>query len=786
MNDKLIKKANNCYQVAEKKAGHYFNELYRQVAEKTYISSLTKDIQSWKIKHIQPPSFFSFFSRRKKTPEASGYFPYIQWLNYTGKLDDYLDRSISYIYMRDLGRALDSSNTQSKIRSVAEQLKENLLSDSGKKKEAFSMAGLYKMAKKNGVESTLIWAMDKLKIVSANIPNGLDVVHAQRKILKVMTGVVMNEMEEMDSGTAPEVRAKRLEKAMKLGFYYGLTYPFIDDLFDAKILSDEEEKQYAEMIRTTLLTGNVPEWGKWRGGNAAFIHYVHSELREAFLYITAHQHPASLQNFLDQSYVFFHAQEVDRLKNLSVDHYTNEELYIPVILKSAASRLIVRSLISAKEDKHFNNQTFYYGIYNQLADDFADMFDDEKEGAVTPYTYYLKYHQKRKDLINPFALYWTVIAHLIHRIYNGDEKTCEVILDRAVNGLKRFKEKMGDQKYKEVMTIFATENDSFNRLVQQLVQKADNIDFFDKLLRDQMIAALKKERQEQEDFADTIQTVRIKVNAMLPLLEEHKKDPIIDAANYSLGGDGKRLRPIIAWFMAVKEYELHETAVAPLLKSLEYMHTASLIFDDLPSQDNAAIRRGRPTLHEAYNTATAELTGLFLTQKAIWEQTMFASFDAKIMLSLIQYTAKMTGDMCKGQAMDLDSRGRQLTLEQLKTISYYKTGIAFEAALIMPAILAQANNQEIKALKKYAYHAGIAFQMKDDLLDVEGDAELTGKQIGKDYENNHSTFVSILGVKETKIEMWDHYCLALEALEEVPQKTNFLKHLADYIMHRKR
>ena len=144
--------------------------------------------------------------------------------------------------------------------------------------------------------------------------------------------------------------------------------------------------------------------------------------------------------------MFFHSQEVDRLKDLNYADYTNEELYIPIILKSFSSRLIVRSLINAPVDKGFEDQTFFYGIYNQLADDFADMFDDMKEGAVTPYTYYMKYHDKRVDLINPFELYWTVIFNLIHTVYQSDRKTCEVILDRAINGLKRFKERMGTEK----------------------------------------------------------------------------------------------------------------------------------------------------------------------------------------------------------------------------------------------------------------------------------------------------------------------------------------------------
>ena len=483
------------------------------------------------------------------------------------------------------------------------------------------MAGLYRKAQKEGVESTMIWVINKLKTVSSNIPKGMDAEQAQRKLIKIIAGVIMHEIEEMDDEISPEERTQKLDEAIRLGYSYGLTYPFIDDLLDAKVLSAQEKKQYSDLIRTTLITGSVPELGEWTGKNVDLIRYIHSELRDAFEYIKAHQRPETRKKFFEQSYVFFNSQEVDRVKDLSNANYTNEELYIPIILKSSSSRLIVRSVISAPEDEGFDNRTFFYGIYNQLADDFADMFDDMKDGAVTPYTYYMKYHDKRSDLINPFELYWTVISNLIHNVYHSDPKTCEVILDRAINGLKRFKERMGTKKYNEVMELFASGNPKFNRVIQKMVRKADDVDFFDKLLRDHMITILKNERKEQEDFLDTIETVRNQINNILNIPKNENvslmKEPIIDAANYSLEGDGKRLRPIMTWVMGVNEYGLNQSAIVPLLRSLEYMHTASLIFDDLPSQDNASIRRGRPTLHQVYNIAIAELTGLFLTQKAI-------------------------------------------------------------------------------------------------------------------------------------------------------------------------
>jgi geranylgeranyl pyrophosphate synthase len=794
MNEEITEQADTVYRVAEQKAAQYFASLNRQVADKSYVQALTEDIHLWKRGHVSQHSWLSALVGRKRKPDSRDYHRYLEWLNYTGKLDDYLDRSVSYIYMRDLGKTLDSSDTKARIQRVVTSIKNHLIPPEGKKRgdqpDFMNLAGFYRWAQKEGVENAAIWLIDKLKNVSSHIPEGMDAGQAQRKLIKIIVGVILHVVEEMDDKTSPAERSQRLDEAIRLGFSYGLTYPFIDDLLDSGLLTAHEKELYSDMIRTALLTGVVPELSGWSGNNVEFIQYVHSELREAFEYIKGLQRPETESTFFEQSYVFFQSQDMDRVKELSNPNYTNEELYVPVILKSSASRLIVRSVIHAPMEEGFEQRTFFYGIYNQLADDFADMFDDLRDGAVTPYTYYLQYRHQRSDLINPYELYWTVISHLIHNVYHSDAKTREVILDRAINGLKRCKARVGTEQYNEIMRIFASGNPEFYRLVELMVRQAEDVDFFDKLLRDQMNTILAKDRQDKEDFQGTIQTVRGQITEFLqipkpdglPLMNES----LIDAANYSLEGDGKRIRPILTWVMGVNEYGLNEAAIVPLLRSLEYMHTASLIFDDLPSQDNAVTRRGRPTLHQVHNSAKAELTGLYLIQKAIREQTSLDQFDPGTVLALMQYSARKGEEMCMGQAMDLDSKGTALTLEQLNMMCFYKTGVAFEASLVMPAILARAQEPEISALKKFAYHAGIAFQIRDDLLDVEGDVLTLGKPACKDAENNSSTFVSILGVEQARKEMWEHYCLATEALREVPRKTAFLEHILNYLVNRDR
>ncbi len=786
MNNDLLEEFDNFYRLNEVEAEKYFNLLYSKINEKSYVKTLKDDINSWKKSHT--PSYVAFLSKIKsKKPSTKNYKSYIQWLDYTGELDNYLDRSISYIFIRDLGKGLNDNYTVERINNVVKKLK-NHLTNFDSKDENIDISKLYRKAQEEGIEETVIWLIDKLNNVFSNIPSEIDGENAKRKLIKIIAGVLMHEIEEKVDNESKENRAKRFSEAIRLGYYYGLTYPFIDDILDSNILSYSEKRDYSNLIRTTLITGIVPEIDKWNGENEDLIKYIRLELKEGFEYIKKSQRKETSDLFFKKSYVFFNSQEVDRIKNLSNEKYTNKEIYVPIILKSAFSRLITKLVINSSDNDKFNERTFLYGIYNQLADDFTDMFDDMKNGSVTPYTYYTKHYSKRKDLINPFELYWTVIYNLIHNVYDSNEKTCEVILCRAINGLKRFKEKHGEEKYNETMKIFSLKDSELNSLIQSMVDKADNIDFFDKLIRDHIISILKNESKEKDEFLETIENIKEKINKSLNINYENnfsfKDDIVINAANYSLGVGGKRLRPIITWFMGVREYGFNEEDVFPLLKSLEYMHTASLVFDDLPAQDNADIRRGYETLHKKYNVATAELTGLFLTQKAIFEQTFIKSFDLKCLLEVIRYSSEITCDMCKGQVLDLESKGKSLTLEQLNKLCFYKTGKAFEASLITPSILAKIDEKEIKALKKYSYHAGIAFQIKDDLLDVEGNSSLIGKSLGKDFENNSSTFVSILGKEGAKKQMWEHYCLAIESLQNVSKGKVFLKHLLNYIINR--
>lgn len=224
MNKDLIKKADTWYQQAEQRATAYFKVLDSRVKQKTYVSALTKDIQLWKQDHIHRQSLLNFFMGRKEQPEVKDYHNYIKQLNRSGKLDNYLKRSVSYIYLRDLGKDLDNSHTQEKIQRTVDRLKQRLTTKQVKETDTFSIASLYRWAQKENVESTLIWLMDKFKGVSRHIPEGMDAGQAERKLIKIIAGVLMHVVEEMEEGITSEERTRRLDQAIRLGYSYGTVY----------------------------------------------------------------------------------------------------------------------------------------------------------------------------------------------------------------------------------------------------------------------------------------------------------------------------------------------------------------------------------------------------------------------------------------------------------------------------------------------------------------------------------------------------------------------------------
>lgn len=225
-------------------------------------------------------------------------------------------------------------------------------------------------------------------------------------------------------------------------------------------------------------------------------------------------------------------------------------------------------------------------------------------------------------------------------------------------------------------------------------------------------------------------------------------DRIFEAAKYSALAGGKRLRPVLVLEFC-RLCGGTEQAALPFACALELIHTYSLVHDDLPCMDDDAMRRGRPTSHVRYGEALAILAGDGLLTRA-FGVAAGADLPPAVTLRGIQLLSDAAGmdGMIAGQVLDLDGEGKSLTLEQLERLQNKKTGCLFRVACELGCTAAQSTDADtLQAARRYGDALGLAFQIRDDLLDLEGDATALGKSVGKDVRDQKSTFPALLGVE---------------------------------------
>jgi farnesyl diphosphate synthase len=260
------------------------------------------------------------------------------------------------------------------------------------------------------------------------------------------------------------------------------------------------------------------------------------------------------------------------------------------------------------------------------------------------------------------------------------------------------------------------------------------------------------------------------------------------ALRYSALGTGKRLRPILV-------YATGEALGAPLERldppaaAVELIHAYSLVHDDLPAMDDDDLRRGRPTCHRAFDEGTAILAGDALQVLAFRILAAQALSDGEIstytrMIHLLA-EASGTDGMAGGQALDLAAVGQQLSVEELENIHRRKTGALIRASVLMAALAAHETDAHRQArLDRYAQDLGLAFQIQDDILDVEGDAAMLGKPTGADRAKDKPTYPSVAGMAAAKRRCRELHARAVEALADFGPGAEHLRWLADFVIER--
>ncbi|GGE46512.1 farnesyl-diphosphate synthase [Pullulanibacillus camelliae] len=262
-------------------------------------------------------------------------------------------------------------------------------------------------------------------------------------------------------------------------------------------------------------------------------------------------------------------------------------------------------------------------------------------------------------------------------------------------------------------------------------------------------------------------------------------DRLKESMLYSVEAGGKRLRPILMLAVVEALESKTEYGLQPA-SALELVHTYSLIHDDLPAMDDDDLRRGLPTNHKKFGEATAILAGDGLLTFAFTCLSQAPYIDAKTKLWLIQELANAAGPsaMVGGQMDDLEAEGKALDLIALEKIHQKKTGRLLEFAVMGGATIAKADRSTKDTLQLFARHLGLAFQIQDDILDIEGDEAAIGKPVGSDIENKKNTYPAILGIEGTKEQLKAHFEKALDALKSTAIQHDVLEGIAHFIIER--
>lgn len=258
---------------------------------------------------------------------------------------------------------------------------------------------------------------------------------------------------------------------------------------------------------------------------------------------------------------------------------------------------------------------------------------------------------------------------------------------------------------------------------------------------------------------------------------------IYDAASYSLNVGGKRIRPIL--FMLVYfMYKGEDKEIIDMAAAIEMIHTYSLIHDDLPCMDNDDLRRGKPTNHKVYGENIAILAGDALLNEAmilLMDFSIKHGKDALVAAREIAYAAGADG-MIGGQVVDIINEGKRISKEELNYMHLKKTGELIRSSIVAGAILAEADKSEIDLLNKFGMNLGLAFQIKDDILDVTGDVEKLGKNTLADV--NKSNFITMYGLEECKVMCEDLTAECITILDKISVNTDILKELTIELLKR--
>ncbi|UJR30104.1 hypothetical protein I4U23_017645 [Adineta vaga] len=636
------------------------------------------------------------------------------------------------------------------------------------------------------------WLIEKWKIALQTFPIHLTKAGAFGRLVRTTIGVGIARLYGFAENNDNEDLDRKFFQALQMGFYYGVAYALVDGFQD----SQKEQKQFGDVDQWLILMERILCGHEFDPLSLPQLPLT-SLLLETFhsLVQLTSANEIVEKTFIDLA-LLLRSQRCDKKDTERI--YNNDiDLYLGSLLKSHFTYTATAFMGGACMVKDYQ-RLWTMPFLGQLTDDCRDFNEDRRDNSITPVTYYAQHDDSTR--LNPFFVFLFVCEDLYIQSQR-DSSTGAFLGRRIIRTLRSLQNDLND-----FLSIFTSH--TYPDLYQYTLSL---IKLFDRV-SDPEKSVFRSVNTFAIEYSFNHRIVETFAFDHLSLIEKQlthitdTNDPMIHGMNHSLKAGGKRLRPLLL-LMVAQIYHIDIQRVLPLAIAIEYLHTSSLIFDDLPAQDNAPLRRGQPTLHmpiagdtndipRSLTEGRAQLVAVDLIAHAIRLVTVDLRAEGFTYESINQVTAELSQSMdelCHGQFLDLQAaklKKKVLTIEELDCIAELKTGKAIEIVLICPVILAQEDpsvrNQTIERLRELGKLMGILFQMKDDLLDVEGNVEELGKLTNIDQQNETITYVSLLGKEKTRQRIANKRKEAETILKEMWPQAGTIRDVIRHICERKK
>jgi geranylgeranyl pyrophosphate synthase len=581
----------------------------------------------------------------------------------------------------------------------------------------------------------------------------------------------------------PDEAADRLARVLPGAYAFGAAYAIVDDaLHDLPrhLLGDAERRRYGRLLARALATGQPPDPADVPDHPLAEeLADLHATLLQTYPF-DAYRH---LYHAAESMYL---AQDRDAARTVATAGDAGlAAMYPDLFIKAGMSRVIANILAGRELGDGFYARCVNTVLVSQLRDDLIDRVDDGRGDRLTPFTF----PAERADT-NPLYDLFAYNAYVAGELFGGDPVATDALTAYGAGRLAtHLSADPGRAEHLLRSYPVTGEIARFLRAASGLSPRAvRRADAADQRLRRRAARVLDRR---QVTAVDCRTFVADRLGYLDEVIARHcppaTTGELGEIVAYAMGGPGKRLRPALTLMLA-EGLNVAPASIEPVFAASELFHTASLLFDDLPAQDDATVRRGRPAAHVVFDEGGVQLAALSMISSGFGLlATLAGPFPAHKVAEVIAYVGTVLGPdrLCRGQLLDL-RMGDVAGLDGPAILRMYelKTSTAIEAALVPLAMVLDRPREEIALLERYARHAGIVFQLRDDILDATSSTEV----LGKDADNDVSkvNVVRHYGLAEATRLMQTHLAAAVDACERLPFDTRLLAGMARHFATRRR